>query len=79
MPAVNSGVVLVTGANGYIAAWAVKTLLQQGFTVRGTVRSESSASTVKKLFADVGDRFQSTIISDYTKVSTLNPKSFARS
>jgi nucleoside-diphosphate-sugar epimerase len=32
--------VLVTGANGYIATHIVDTLLDQGYNVRGTVRSE---------------------------------------
>ena len=32
-------VVLVTGANGYIASTVVDILLKQGFNVRGTVRS----------------------------------------
>ncbi|MGR8934041.1 MAG: NAD-dependent epimerase/dehydratase family protein [Gammaproteobacteria bacterium] len=31
--------VLVTGASGYIASWIVQKLLEEGFTVRGTVRS----------------------------------------
>lgn len=31
--------VLVTGAGGYVASWIVKQLLDQGYTVRGTVRS----------------------------------------
>lgn len=30
--------VLVTGAGGYVASWIVKQLLDQGYTVRGTVR-----------------------------------------
>uniref|UniRef100_A0A0W0G8E9 Putative D-lactaldehyde dehydrogenase n=1 Tax=Moniliophthora roreri TaxID=221103 RepID=A0A0W0G8E9_MONRR len=33
--------VLVTGANGYIAAWIVAILLERGYTVHATVRSES--------------------------------------
>lgn len=32
------GPVLVTGANGYIASWLVKGLLERGFDVRATVR-----------------------------------------
>ena len=32
--------VLVTGANGYIAIWLVAMLLEKGYSVRGTVRSE---------------------------------------
>ncbi|CAH0045240.1 unnamed protein product [Clonostachys solani] len=35
------GLVLVTGANGYIASVTVKTLLEAGYSVRGTVRSIS--------------------------------------
>jgi len=31
--------VLVTGATGYIAGWIIKQLLQEGYRVRGTVRS----------------------------------------
>jgi nucleoside-diphosphate-sugar epimerase len=44
MPAVDLGSeVLVTGANGYIAVWVVRVLLERGFAVRGTVRSESKS------------------------------------
>ena len=32
------GPVLVTGANGYVASWLVKRLLERGFDVHGTVR-----------------------------------------
>ncbi|THG95051.1 hypothetical protein EW026_g6529 [Hermanssonia centrifuga] len=32
MPAVNSGKILVSGANGYIAVWVVKKLLEQGYS-----------------------------------------------
>ncbi|KAI5926220.1 NAD dependent epimerase/dehydratase [Camillea tinctor] len=35
----SKGTVLVTGANGYIAGHIILTLLQSGYTVRGTVRS----------------------------------------
>lgn len=37
------GLVLVTGANGYVAARSVEALLLAGYSVRGTVRSRSSA------------------------------------
>jgi nucleoside-diphosphate-sugar epimerase len=40
MPAVQRGAkVLVTGANGFIAAATVKTLVERGFNVIGVVRS----------------------------------------
>ncbi|OSD07838.1 NAD-P-binding protein [Trametes coccinea BRFM310] len=67
MPAITSGKVLVTGANGYIAVWVVKTLLEQGFSVRGTVRSESKAVHLRKLFKSYGDHFEVVIVEDITK------------
>ncbi|TXG46751.1 hypothetical protein EZV62_026045 [Acer yangbiense] len=36
---VSSETVCVTGANGFIASWIVKLLLEKGYTVRGTVRN----------------------------------------
>ena len=53
MPAVTApSKVLVSGANGYIAVWVVRTLLDRGFSVRGTVRSESKIPHLKKVFKD---------------------------
>ncbi|KAG9048774.1 methylglyoxal reductase (NADPH-dependent) gre2 [Tulasnella sp. UAMH 9824] len=49
--------VLVTGASGYIAAWACKTLLDKGYSVVGTVRSDSKGEKLKELFKDYGDKF----------------------
>ena len=40
---------LVTGANGYIASWIVKRLLDEGVTVHGTVRDPSNAAKTKHL------------------------------
>src|SRR5438132_12269784 len=52
MPAVQPpALILVTGATGYIAAWIVRTLLDAGFAVRGTARSQSKANYLNKLFA----------------------------
>lgn len=41
--------VLVTGASGYVASWLVKTLLDQGITVHGTVRDPENESKVNHL------------------------------
>lgn len=35
----SSPAVCVTGAGGYIASWIVKSLLERGYTVKGTVRN----------------------------------------
>ncbi|KAI0367236.1 NAD-P-binding protein [Pilatotrama ljubarskyi] len=67
MPAVTSGKVLVTGANGYIAVWVVKSLLDAGFAVRGTVRSESKATHLHNLFKSFGDKFEVVVVEDITK------------
>ena len=68
MPAALSGKVLVTGANGYIAVWIVKLLLEAGYSVRGTVRSESKAAHLRKLFSSYGDKLELVIVDDITKV-----------
>ena len=68
MPAITSGKILVTGANGYIAVWVVKKLLEKGFAVSGTVRSESKAPYLRELFKEYGDKFEVVIVEDITKV-----------
>lgn len=46
-----SSPVLVTGANGYVASWLVKKLLEEGFTVHGTVRDPNNSKKVGHLLA----------------------------
>jgi nucleoside-diphosphate-sugar epimerase len=59
MPSVEPGsLVVVTGVNGHVASSTAIRLLQKGYRVRGTVRSLSSASYVKKEFASFGDKFE---------------------
>ncbi|KAK5701420.1 hypothetical protein LTR17_022613 [Elasticomyces elasticus] len=48
----NGSTVLVTGANGYIASHVADQLLQKGFKVRGTVRSDAKAEWLYTLFND---------------------------
>ena len=68
MPAITTGKVLVTGANGFIAVWLVKDLLERGFSVRGTVRSESKGEHLKKLFSQYGDKLELVVVDDITEV-----------
>ena len=69
MPAVKPGSrVLVTGASGFIAAWVVKTLLEGGFSVRGTVRSAAKGEYLARIFREHGDRFEYVIVEDIAKV-----------
>ncbi|ORY35474.1 dihydrokaempferol 4-reductase [Naematelia encephala] len=65
MTVINKGdLVLVTGASGYIAAWAVKTFLERGYKVRGTVRSTGKGEYLKNLFKEHGDSFEYVIVKD---------------
>ena len=72
MPSVNIGSkVLVSGANGYIAMWVVRTLLERGFAVRGTVRTEAKGKFMTEYFKSLGygDKFEVIVIDDIVKVS----------
>ncbi|KII86217.1 hypothetical protein PLICRDRAFT_114413 [Plicaturopsis crispa FD-325 SS-3] len=59
--------VLVTGANGFIAMWIIRTLLEKGYRVRGTVRSAEKGKHVEKTFKEHGDRLELVVVEDYTK------------
>ncbi|KAF8526820.1 hypothetical protein JB92DRAFT_3108057 [Gautieria morchelliformis] len=68
MPAVApQSKVLVTGASGFIAAWVVKTLLERGFYVRGTVRSSAKGEYLANMFKAHADRFEYVIVEDIAK------------
>ncbi|KAF8978660.1 hypothetical protein BDQ17DRAFT_1439987 [Cyathus striatus] len=68
MPIVQPGEkVLVTGANGYLGIWTVQRLLDRGYSVCGTVRSESKGAYPKEYSKSLGDRFEVVIVSDFTK------------
>ncbi|KAH9918740.1 NAD-P-binding protein [Epithele typhae] len=67
MPAIASGKVLVTGANGYIAAWIVKYFLEAGFSVRGTVRDVSKGAHLMDVFSSYGDKLEFVAVEDMTQ------------
>ncbi|KAJ7162509.1 NAD-P-binding protein [Mycena filopes] len=67
MPAISNGKVLVTGANGFVAAWVVRSLLEEGFAVRGTVRSAEKGDHLRETFASFGERFELVVVPDIAK------------
>ena len=71
---INGAVVLVTGANGYVALWIIQYLLQSGYAVRGTVRSESKESHARRYFEDLGlgQKLEFVVVDDITKVGSLS-------
>ncbi|KAH6620178.1 ketoreductase [Boeremia exigua] len=52
----STGTILVTGANGYIASHVVKVLLDNGYNVRGTVRSDKAAAQLRETFPGFIDK-----------------------
>jgi len=64
----SSQTVLVTGANGYIAAHIIQQLLERGYHVRGTVRSEASAGGLRKAFSAYSSQLSIAEVPDITKV-----------
>ena len=49
--------VLVTGANGYVASWLVKKLLEEGITVHAAVRNSKDEGKMKHLLKMVETSF----------------------
>ncbi|KAI0674149.1 NAD-P-binding protein [Trametes maxima] len=72
MPSISSGKVLVTGANGFVAAWTIETLLDAGFFVRGTVRSLAKAEHLNKVFSSYPGKFEAVAVPDFTKEGSFD-------
>lgn len=72
MPTITPGSkVLVTGATGFIGIWVTRTLLEKGYLVRGTVRSASKGKYLTDYFKSYGEKFETAIVEDISKVSWL--------
>ncbi|KAI0635005.1 NAD-P-binding protein [Trametes polyzona] len=67
MPVISSGLVLITGANGFVAAWTIKAFLEKGFSVRGTVRSAAKAEYLRNLFSSYGEKLSFVVVPDMTQ------------
>ncbi|KAH6907325.1 D-lactaldehyde dehydrogenase [Coprinopsis sp. MPI-PUGE-AT-0042] len=73
MPAIASNdKVLVTGANGFVALWIVKTLLERGNSVRAAVRSDAKGRNLQKLFSSYGNKLEICIVPDMTSDGAWN-------
>jgi nucleoside-diphosphate-sugar epimerase len=62
----SNGLVLVTGANGYIAARTVEAFLQAGYSVRGSVRSKKSATELVEALSEYASRLEIAEVPDIT-------------
>ncbi|MEO0591628.1 MAG: NAD-dependent epimerase/dehydratase family protein, partial [Pseudomonadota bacterium] len=49
--------VFVTGASGFIAKHILRELLEKGYEVRASVRSETRKAEIEQLFPDAGIEF----------------------
>ncbi|KAF8959850.1 hypothetical protein BDZ97DRAFT_1836214 [Flammula alnicola] len=70
MPTVAKGdKILVSGANGYIAMWVVRILLERGYVVRGTVRTAAKGKFMTDYFTSLGygDKFEVVVVDDIEK------------
>jgi len=71
MPAIQNptqSTILVTGANGFAAAWIVDGLLKQGYTVRASIRSADKGKYLQEAFKSFGDKLQIIVTGDMSKV-----------
>ncbi|KAG7152306.1 Aldehyde reductase 2 like protein [Verticillium longisporum] len=59
--------ILVIGANGYIALHIINELLQSGYRVRGTVRSQKASDKVRETFPSYwGSRLEIAFVTGLT-------------
>jgi len=76
MPTISKGdKVLVTGANGYVAMWLTRLLLERGYRVRGTVRTSDKGEYIQRYLATLGggleEGFEYVVAEDLTAVSSI--------
>ncbi|TXT11121.1 hypothetical protein VHUM_01872 [Vanrija humicola] len=67
MPALTSGLILATGASGFIGTHTVAALLTAGFNVRITARSQAKAEHVRELFPGKQDRISYTVVPEISE------------
>ncbi|KAH7918635.1 NAD(P)-binding protein [Leucogyrophana mollusca] len=58
--------VLVSGANGFVAIWVVRALLERGYAVRSSVRAAVKGRHLEAVFAQYGDQHEVVVVPDIT-------------
>lgn len=68
MPEAEKQLVLVTGITGFVAVHVALAFLKHGYNVRGTVRTQAKAETVRELpaFAHYKEALDLVVMSDLT-------------
>ena len=65
MPSAPNGkTILITGASGFVATWVVRSFLEAGYHVRGSVRSEETANNVRNSHPGYNDQLSFVIVKD---------------
>ncbi|KDN45793.1 hypothetical protein RSAG8_04626, partial [Rhizoctonia solani AG-8 WAC10335] len=64
--------ILLTGANGYLAVHAIKNLLERGYTVVGTVRSEPKGEELVKLFPSHAGKLSYAVVPNIVKAGAFD-------
>ena len=68
----SKGLVLVTGANGYIAARTIEAYLQAGWSVRGTARSASTTKPLVDALSQYASKLEIVEVPDITAVGAFD-------
>jgi nucleoside-diphosphate-sugar epimerase len=73
MPAItnSSATILVSGANSFIATWAVDILLKRGYSVRAAVRAEAKGKHLLETYKSYGHKLYLSIVGDIANVCRL--------
>lgn len=64
MPSPNNQLILITGASGFVASTVIGIFLQQGYKVRGTVRSQETAERVAQLHPGFESQLSFVVVKD---------------
>ncbi|KAI0040575.1 NAD(P)-binding protein [Auriscalpium vulgare] len=67
MPALNSGLVLVTGGTGYVGAWVIKYLVDNGYDVVAAVRTAAQGDFLTNRFPAYSGRVSHAVVPDISK------------